>query len=145
MPNNRFSGAPSSAAIFLQVAASHNVTVPSSLPDATVFPSGLNAADSPEGTFPPNLSIDDNQLPPRVAVFLPVATSQSLIVPSGALADTRALPSGLKAKEQTMSPFGSRVEIVFPVATSDNAIVQSCPPEANNLPSGLNAIDQTAP
>src|SRR5262249_48872316 len=87
------------------VAASHSLTVLSSLPEARVLPSGLKATDQAQ-LF----------CPPRVAEFLAMATSHSLIVPaalamvlpSAVIASPRSHP-GPPTLKVTRS-FGSRAD-----------------------------------
>ena len=84
---------------------------------------------------------------PHLLAYLPLATSQSFNSP-GALevvppAETKVLPSGLNATDQTAS-VPRRLARCFPVATSHNLTDLSFPPaEARILPSGLNATDNT--
>jgi len=62
---------------------SHSLSVPSSEPEARIFPSGLNATDKTMSVWPS-----------RVRTSLPVATSHSLIVLS-VEPEARSRPSGL--------------------------------------------------
>src|SRR4051812_44424070 len=92
----------------------------------------------------------------RVAVFLPLTTSQSLIVPS-LLPEARALPSGLNATHRTRLWCPVNVAVFLPLATSHNLISLSISsslgkpgrgvpdPEARVLPSRLNATELTQP
>src|SRR5437016_421686 len=83
-------------AVFLRVFTSHRLIVQSSLPEASVLPSGLNASEL----------ID--RVCPSKTVSLPVFTSHSLIV-LPAYPEATVSPSGLKATDQTCisspSPF----------------------------------------
>src|SRR5262245_20743415 len=81
-------------------------------------------------------------LPSRVAVFLPVRTSHSLIVLS-TLPDASVLPSGLKATRMASSVCPSRVATALPVAASHTLTVLSVLAEASSLPSGLHATELT--
>src|SRR5262249_19763603 len=75
----------------------------------------------------------------------PVPTSQILTVPPSLPKASRA-PSGLKARLVTGSVCSSRVRMFFPVAASQTLTlewltlpVESVPPDAIRLPSGLKA------
>jgi hypothetical protein len=76
----------------------------------------------------------------RVARSRPVATSQSLAVPSQS-PEASSVPSGLKARVKTVSTSGCRCPVssrrTFPVARPQRRTTLSVPPEASVFPSGL--------
>src|SRR5438270_772317 len=82
--------------------------------------------------------------PWRERVFLPLATSQNLMVWSSP-PEASVLPSGLKTTERTGSLWPWRVVRSFPVDQSQSLIVASSLPEASNLASGLKTTDEIVP
>jgi len=78
-----------SAARLSPVAASQSISVPSSLPESTVLPSGLKVQ-----------VVTRPRWPLSVARLSPVAASQTISVPSS-LPESTVLPSGLKAHVHT--------------------------------------------
>src|SRR5438105_1897854 len=99
---------------------SHNRSDP--LAEASNLPSGLNATDS------------TSCLCPKVAVSLPVATSQSRTLLSRP-PEARSLPSGLNATENTQSVWPLSTAVSLPVVSSHTRTALSPPAEATSLPS----------
>ena len=122
---------PSRVAIFVCVAASHSLTVPSADAEATMVPSGENATE-----------VTACVCPAKVAVFVRVATFHSLTILSFD-PEASSIPSRENATEKTSLVCPSRIA-AFPVATSHSLTVPSSDAVAR-VPSDENATDLTPP
>ena len=118
------------------LAKSHNRTVLSSLPEARVCPSGLNATDQIISSWPRR----------RRSLGLPLAKSHSRTVRSAMLLEARDLPSELKATVLTTNSW-YRIWGLPGLAGSHSRTVPSRLLEAsrNFCLSGLNATAATGP
>lgn len=103
-----------------------------------MFPSGENATETIGSLARLRVS------PRSVRSSCPVATSQSLIVPS-TLPEARILPSGENATVTTESECPVRMRSTRPLITSQSITLRSELPEASVRPSGVNLTEKTSP
>src|SRR5262245_16505250 len=117
----------------LPVATSHSLISSGRPAETKVLPSGVKAiARTPSGLNPFQVT--------RVALLLPLATSNSLIAPRHTPPEARVLPSGLNTTTVSGHCFrSSRRTLPLRVATSHSLTLLNQPPVASTLPSGPNA------